>query len=310
MPIFLIEQLGDESCLGTVATFGRMKGACGGSKEEPNFKLVLDALGLSRHGYLQFSSLQLFQKSNMHQLNSVYKHDTFYRFKMDKRKRFKLTLEIFRDIFKICPRVQGQDFDALSTDEEILTNTLQKARDDCTTLIPKLSFTPSLLKTQHNPREKAWDAILQGWTYLIKHLRFVFAKRTQIYGAHLLKSGSQCDENRNHLNRVANLGECMKVDSNNELDPMSWLGLIKKKMSDERLSEGQTVKTPSNVTDYERNNRLLIKQKGDEDKDMEIHTSQLYDKAAATLTEFELKKILIDKMDKSESYLESEQRQL
>ncbi|GJX79117.1 hypothetical protein Tco_0327266 [Tanacetum coccineum] len=39
---------------------------------------------------------------------------------MDKRKRFKLNLEIFRDIFKICPRVQGQDFDALPTDEEIM----------------------------------------------------------------------------------------------------------------------------------------------------------------------------------------------
>nr|GEY50996.1 hypothetical protein [Tanacetum cinerariifolium] len=39
---------------------------------------------------------------------------------MDKRKRFKLNLEIFGDIFNICPRVQGQDFDALSTDEEIV----------------------------------------------------------------------------------------------------------------------------------------------------------------------------------------------
>ncbi|GKA42560.1 retrovirus-related pol polyprotein from transposon TNT 1-94 [Tanacetum coccineum] len=53
--------------------------------------------------------------------DSVHKHDTFYRFKMDKRKRFKLTLEIFRDIFKICPRVQGQDFDALPIDEEIVS---------------------------------------------------------------------------------------------------------------------------------------------------------------------------------------------
>nr|GEW60089.1 hypothetical protein [Tanacetum cinerariifolium] len=42
-------------------------------------------------------------------------------FKIDKRKRFKLTLEIFRDIFKICPRVQGQDFDALPTDDEIMS---------------------------------------------------------------------------------------------------------------------------------------------------------------------------------------------
>ncbi|GKB65283.1 retrovirus-related pol polyprotein from transposon TNT 1-94 [Tanacetum coccineum] len=42
-------------------------------------------------------------------------------FKMDKRKRFKLTLEIFRDIFKICSRLQGQDSDALLTEEEIVS---------------------------------------------------------------------------------------------------------------------------------------------------------------------------------------------
>ncbi|GKB21798.1 retrovirus-related pol polyprotein from transposon TNT 1-94, partial [Tanacetum coccineum] len=58
----------------------------------------------------------------MHQFwDSVYKHDTFYRFKIDKRKRFKLNLEVFRDIFKISLRVQGQDFNALPTDEEIVS---------------------------------------------------------------------------------------------------------------------------------------------------------------------------------------------
>ncbi|GKA67992.1 retrovirus-related pol polyprotein from transposon TNT 1-94, partial [Tanacetum coccineum] len=63
-----------------------------------------------------------FQKSTRHQLwDSVYKHDTFYRFKIDKRKRFKLNLEAFRDIFKICPRVQGQDINELPTDEEIVS---------------------------------------------------------------------------------------------------------------------------------------------------------------------------------------------
>nr|GEX42932.1 hypothetical protein [Tanacetum cinerariifolium] len=40
---------------------------------------------------------------------------------MNKRKRFKLTLGVFRNIFKICPKVQGQYFDALPTDEEIMS---------------------------------------------------------------------------------------------------------------------------------------------------------------------------------------------
>nr|GEY29212.1 hypothetical protein [Tanacetum cinerariifolium] len=58
----------------------------------------------------------------MHQFwDSVYKHDTFYIFKIDKRNIFKLNLEVFRDIFKIFPRVQGQSFDALPTNEEIMS---------------------------------------------------------------------------------------------------------------------------------------------------------------------------------------------
>ncbi|GJR97869.1 hypothetical protein Tco_0270043 [Tanacetum coccineum] len=58
----------------------------------------------------------------MHQFwNYVYKHDTFYRFTIDKKKRFKLTLEVFRDIFQIFPRVQDRDFDALPSEEDTIS---------------------------------------------------------------------------------------------------------------------------------------------------------------------------------------------
>nr|GEY05627.1 hypothetical protein [Tanacetum cinerariifolium] len=58
----------------------------------------------------------------MHQFwNSVYKHHDFYRFKIDKKKRFKLTLEVFRDMFQICPRIEDQDFDALPFEEDIVS---------------------------------------------------------------------------------------------------------------------------------------------------------------------------------------------
>ncbi|GKG30103.1 hypothetical protein Tco_0420001 [Tanacetum coccineum] len=40
---------------------------------------------------------------------------------MDKKKKFNLNLEIFRVIFQICPRVHGQNFDELPTDEDIVT---------------------------------------------------------------------------------------------------------------------------------------------------------------------------------------------
>ncbi|GJV28230.1 hypothetical protein Tco_1384678 [Tanacetum coccineum] len=61
-------------------------------------------------------------KVYMHQFwNCIYKHDDFYRFKIDKKKRFKLTLEVFRDIFQICPRVLGRDFDALPSEEDTIS---------------------------------------------------------------------------------------------------------------------------------------------------------------------------------------------
>ncbi|GJT43259.1 hypothetical protein Tco_0951974 [Tanacetum coccineum] len=40
---------------------------------------------------------------------------------MDKKKRFDLNLETFRDIFQICPRVQGQNFNELPTNEDIVS---------------------------------------------------------------------------------------------------------------------------------------------------------------------------------------------
>nr|GEV42897.1 hypothetical protein [Tanacetum cinerariifolium] len=40
---------------------------------------------------------------------------------MDKKKKFDLNLEIFRDIFQICPIVHGQNFDELPSDEDIMS---------------------------------------------------------------------------------------------------------------------------------------------------------------------------------------------
>ncbi|GJV58914.1 hypothetical protein Tco_1465014 [Tanacetum coccineum] len=88
---------------------GKCKGRLnpGKTQREPTFQFVLDALALSPC-YSAFLITADVREVYMHQFwDSVYKHDTFYRFKIDKRKRFKLNLEVFRDIFKICLRVQG-----------------------------------------------------------------------------------------------------------------------------------------------------------------------------------------------------------
>ncbi|GJW63038.1 hypothetical protein Tco_0114922 [Tanacetum coccineum] len=75
-------------------------------QREPTFQVVLDALALTLC-YSAFLITADVLKVYMHQFwDSVYKHDTFYRFKIDKRKRFKVNLEVFRDIFKIGPRIE------------------------------------------------------------------------------------------------------------------------------------------------------------------------------------------------------------
>ncbi|GJR13076.1 hypothetical protein Tco_0795728 [Tanacetum coccineum] len=53
--------------------------------------------------------------------DSIHKYENSYWFRMDKKKKFDLNLEIFRDIFQIYPRVHGQNFDELPTDEDIVS---------------------------------------------------------------------------------------------------------------------------------------------------------------------------------------------
>ncbi|GKB09065.1 hypothetical protein Tco_0837377 [Tanacetum coccineum] len=89
--------------------------------KEPTFQVVLDAIALTSC-YPAFLITADVPEEYMHQFwNSVYKHDTFYRFKINKKKRFKLTLEVFRYIFQICPRVPGRDFDALLSEEDTVS---------------------------------------------------------------------------------------------------------------------------------------------------------------------------------------------
>nr|GEW11137.1 hypothetical protein [Tanacetum cinerariifolium] len=58
----------------------------------------------------------------MHQLwDSIHKYDNSYRFRIDKKKKFDLNLEIFIDIFQIFLRVHGQNFDEPPTDDVIVS---------------------------------------------------------------------------------------------------------------------------------------------------------------------------------------------
>nr|GEZ21924.1 retrovirus-related Pol polyprotein from transposon TNT 1-94 [Tanacetum cinerariifolium] len=89
---------------------------------ESTFQVVLDVIALIMC-YHKFLIIADVPEVYMHQFwNSVYKHDTFYIFKLDKKKQFKLTLEVFEDIFQICPRVPGRDFDVLPSEEDTVSS--------------------------------------------------------------------------------------------------------------------------------------------------------------------------------------------
>ncbi|GKA30244.1 hypothetical protein Tco_0716549 [Tanacetum coccineum] len=118
----------------------------GFSLRGPTFQVILDALALTPcyHAFLIIADVP---KVYMHQFwNCIYKHDDFYRFKIDKKKHFKLMLEVFRDILQICPRVQGSDFDLLPSED----NTVSFLRDlDHTRVINSLNDV--IVDQMHQP---------------------------------------------------------------------------------------------------------------------------------------------------------------
>ncbi|GJX12997.1 hypothetical protein Tco_0204755 [Tanacetum coccineum] len=155
----------------------------GKTQREPTFQVVLDALALTPC-YSAFLTTVDVLEVYMHQFrDSIHKHDTSYRFRMDKKKKFYLNLETFRDIFQICPRVHGQDFDELPIDEVIMSFFKELGH---TGEIKSLSGKTTGLDKLHLSRAQ----ILWGMDdYLINTLIFVFTnEESQIYGAQLPES--------------------------------------------------------------------------------------------------------------------------
>ncbi|GJS81997.1 hypothetical protein Tco_0748538 [Tanacetum coccineum] len=76
----------------------------GKTQREPTFQVVLGALALTPC-YSAFLTTADVPEVYMHQFwDSIHKHDTSYRFRMDRKKKFYINLETFRDIFQICLR--------------------------------------------------------------------------------------------------------------------------------------------------------------------------------------------------------------
>ncbi|GKD17593.1 hypothetical protein Tco_1206751, partial [Tanacetum coccineum] len=91
------------------------------TQKEPTYQVVLDALALTTC-YPAFLITADVPEIYMHQFwFTINKKDsTSYKLKIDK-KSYKIDMEVFREIFQICPRLSNRDFDALPSDEEIVS---------------------------------------------------------------------------------------------------------------------------------------------------------------------------------------------
>ncbi|GKD75121.1 hypothetical protein Tco_1333403 [Tanacetum coccineum] len=90
------------------------------TQKEPTYQVVLDALALTTC-YPAFLITADVPEIYMHQFwFTINKHDSSYRFKIGK-KRFTLNMEVFREIFQIYPKLLNQEFDALPSDDEIVS---------------------------------------------------------------------------------------------------------------------------------------------------------------------------------------------
>ncbi|GKE27763.1 hypothetical protein Tco_1443147, partial [Tanacetum coccineum] len=91
------------------------------TQKEPTYQVVLDALTLTTcyPAFLITADVpEIYMQQFWFTVNK--KDSTTYRFKIDK-KRYKIDMEVFKEIFWICPRLPNQDFDELSSDEEIVS---------------------------------------------------------------------------------------------------------------------------------------------------------------------------------------------
>ncbi|GKA73730.1 hypothetical protein Tco_0780032 [Tanacetum coccineum] len=84
---------------------------------KPTYQVVLDALALTTC-YLAFLITAEVPIIYMHQFwATISKHTSSHRFKIERKD----SLEVFREILNICPKVPGKEFDEPSTKEEALS---------------------------------------------------------------------------------------------------------------------------------------------------------------------------------------------
>nr|GEY17410.1 hypothetical protein [Tanacetum cinerariifolium] len=120
--------------------------------KESTYHVVFDALALTAC-YLPFLITAEVLVICMHQFwATVDKHKASYRFKIN-NKRFSMNVEAFGDIFNICLRIWGQEFDEPPIEEEALSFICELGAEPPKSKKPKMK-SDSVISSEENPSKK------------------------------------------------------------------------------------------------------------------------------------------------------------
>nr|GEU37107.1 hypothetical protein [Tanacetum cinerariifolium] len=243
---------------------------------------------------------------------------------MDKRKRYKLILEIFKDIFEIFPRVQGQDFNSLPTDEEIMSflrdlghtkeinslndvvvNHMHQPWRTFAALINKSLSGKTTVSTKEptrksnrvkRPTKKSTKVLARGVIIretpempLSKKKEKVDVTRDDRNNKQESSGEDNDQENDSDDDKTQSNNE-NELDSEHETDESKSCSESdheenKEDEDDEKEAKDEFVKTPSNDSNDEDETKITDKAEGDEDEEMYYTTSQLYDDVDIRLNE-------------------------
>nr|GEW47661.1 hypothetical protein [Tanacetum cinerariifolium] len=236
-------------------------------QREPTFQVILDALALSPCYFVFLITAEL-----------------------PEVKRFKLTIEIFRDIMKICLRVQGQDFDALPTDEEIMSflrelrhteefNSLNDGMDHQKNVdYVELLWEDFIYQINNEAYKKQEKMYYPRFTKVIIHYFLTQDKTNEkitvenCKGINLLSEVALTKESQYEEVRKKSLRDFYKTH------PSGYGTVTKTAPSAAKIKPSVTNKG-TGVKPWVPNvmKEISTKTKGDEDEEMDYTTSQLYD---------------------------------
>nr|GEX94921.1 hypothetical protein [Tanacetum cinerariifolium] len=224
---------------------------------------------------------------------------------------------ITADVSEICPRVQGQDFDAHLANEEIVSflrdlghngeiNSLNDARKfkkpaslKLTTILVSTEEPTGKSKRVKRPTKKSTKASTRG----------VVIRETPEMPLSKKKKKITVEKHK----EIDMLSEVSVLTSNKDEDPFTGSGRWLKKMKTSKDTEpAKGPKAKESQSGLSKGDKSQSKSSGksvqSEEPEFEVTNADMVQDqeenlGAVTLTLFELKKILIDKMDKSKSYL-------